>query len=186
MKRKVGLVLIFAAVLPLAATSIAWACGRLSVINTNVKVASPGQEINVTGRNFDVRAGSSPVSIRLKTRTGEVLATTAPNSSGIINATVRMPANADPGWYVMLATQTLSNGLPASGTPGRTTFRVNPPQNAAAAPTGTAWNAPSGPAADGSGSLTLLLAIGLSLAMLAGGWTLVARTGRSASRPLGI
>jgi len=186
MKRKVGLVLIFAAVLPLAATSIAWACGRLAVINTDVKAASAGQQINVTGRNFDTAVGSSLVSIRLKTRTGEVLATTAPSSAGIVNTTVRMPATLDPGWYVVLATQTRASGTPSSGTPGRTTLRVNAPGNAAAAPTGTGWNAPSGPAADNSGSLTLLLAIGMSLAMLAGGWKLVARTGRSGARPLGI
>jgi len=116
-----------------------------------------------------------------------VVLRTPPAAGGVLSTTVRLPANVDPGWYVMLATQTQADGVtPASGTPGRTTFRVQVPANAAAAPTGTAWNAPSGPAADGSGSLTLLLAIGLSLAMLAGGWTLVARTGRSASRPLGI
>ncbi len=189
MKRKIGLSLIFAAALPLVAASVAWACGVLATLKLDTKVASPGQAVTATGRNYGT-TNVSEVAIRLKSRTGQVVTTATPVAGGAINKTFTLPANLDPGWYSILATQTNANGTPKSGTPGRTTVRIQGSSKDAA---GAAWTAspPSTPASQSSfaqalGSLPMLLAIALSLTMLAGGFMLVARTGRSASRPLGI
>lgn len=187
MKRKVGMFLIFAAALPLAATSIAWACGVLATAKLDKTVAAPGEAVTLTGNNYSTSATASAVTIRLNTRSGQVLgAPFAPDPSGRINSTFNLPANLRSGWYVINVLQFNGNGTPKAGTPGRTTLRVQGSAVAAATPWGN--SAPSGPSATqltvdaGSGSLApMLAAIALSLTMLAGGWTLVARKGRSAS-----
>jgi len=191
MKRKIGLSLIFAAALPLVAASAAWACGVLATLKLDTKVASPGQAVTATGRNYGT-SNVSEVSIRLKSRTGQVVSTVTPVAGGAISKTFTLPQGMDPGWYVVLATQTtLTTGTPKSGTPGRTTVRIQGSAKDAAA--GSAWTSPpAGPSSGSSfasalGSVPMLLAIALSLTMLAGGWMLVTRTSRSASRsPLGI
>ncbi len=187
MKRRAGLILVFGAALPLAAASIAWACGVLATVSLDKKVAAPGSAITATGKNYSTSGDFGPVSLRLSSRDGRVLATTVVAANNINQAFI-LPADVKPGWYVVMATQhRISDGTPKSGTPGRTTLRVqgSAAQGAAAAP----WtgSGPSGPAAPGGGLLTMLLATGLSLTMLAGGWTLVNRKGRSlAPAPLGI
>ena len=189
MRRKVGLVLLFGAALPLAVASVAWACGVLATLTLDKKVAAPGDVITATGKNWGTAAGQSAVSIRLKSRTGNVIATTAVQTGGKISETFSLPANLSPGWYVVLGTQTNANGTPKSGTPGRTTIRIQGSSKSAdVAP--AAWGSakPSGPAAaaapsgDGGSVLTLLLAAALSLAMLTGGWTLLSRR---SNRPVG-
>ncbi len=203
MRRKMGLALIFGAVIPLAVASTAWACGVLSTLTLNSSSASPGQSVTAIGVNYSPRAGASPVTIHLKTRTGKVLATTVPNAGGNINTTFPIPSTTKPGWYVVMATQSNADGTPKAGTPGRTTLRVRGPAKAHrshAAVAVSPWSAskptgPAGPAVSvahdggGSGSLALmpmLLAVALSLTLLASGLTLAARRGRSTRLPLGI
>jgi hypothetical protein len=197
MKRKFGLFLMVAAAVPLAVASVAWACGVLATLTLDTKVASPGQAISATGKNYGVSTpatGTTParvfsdVTIRLKSRSGTVLASTAPTAGGRISNTFTVPAGLSPGWYVVLATQNNADGTPKSGTPGRTTLRVQgSAQSGSSTPVAAPWSSspPSGPAAQtAGGSQSMLpLAIGalLSLTMLAGGWMLVARKGR---RPL--
>jgi hypothetical protein len=183
MKRKVGIGLIIGAALPLLATSIARACGVLATAQVNTKVAAPGQAVTVTGKNYSTNATASAVTVRLSKRAGQVLSTTAPNSGGAISTTFNLPQNLSPGWYVLQVLQFNANGTPKSGTPGRTSIRIQ--GSAAAAATPWTGNTPSGPAGfagdTGGGSLLpMLAAIALSLTMLAGGWTLVARKGRLA------
>jgi len=184
MKRKVGIGLIIGAALPLLATSIAWSCGVLATASTSTKVAAPGQAITVTGKNYSTSATASAVTVRLGKRSGDVLATTAPNSGGAISTTFNLPSSLSPGWYVLQVLQFNANGTPKSGTPGRTSIRVQ--GSAAAAATPWTGNTPSGPASfasdTGGGSLLpMLAAISLSLIMLAGGWALVSRKGRLVS-----
>jgi hypothetical protein len=190
MRRKVGLFLVFGAVLPLAVASVAWACGVLATVTLDKKVASPGETVTATGKNWGTAAGVSGVSIRLQTRTGTVLANTPALTGGRINETFALPNSLSPGWYVVVATQTNANGTPKSGTPGRTTLRIQgvaSSKSSEAAP--TAWGpASSGPPASSGGSgspslLAILLAASLSLTMLAGGWTLLSRRGRTSGAP---
>jgi hypothetical protein len=190
MKRKIGLALVFGAALPLAIASVAWACGILATLSINTKVAAPGQTITVTGKNYGTAAsGASAVSFRLKSRNGTVLTQVpAPAGTDKISATFAIPANTSPGWYVLLATQNSASGVPKTGTPGRTTVRI---QGAAqSSVVGAPWGSPnpSGPSAQaqqaGGGSLLAILFAGaLSLSMLAGGWTLLSRRGRTSNQP---
>jgi hypothetical protein len=189
MRRKMGLILVFGAALPLVVASAAWACGVLATLTLDSKVVTPGQAVTLSGKNYAnpaTTAGASAVTVRLKSRTGTVL-TTVPATGGKIADTFTVPSSLSPGWYVVLATQTV-NGVTKSGTPGRTTMRVSGSTAAVAAP----WSnsTPSGPTAShttvnagsGNGSLyAILLAAGLSLSMLAGGWKLLSRRGRRAA-----
>jgi hypothetical protein len=186
MRRKVGLILVFGAALPLAAASVAWACGVLATLTLDTKVASPGQAVSLTGKNYArTDQGASPVTVRLKSRTGTVL-TTVNTTTGKIADTFTVPASLSPGWYVVVATQNAANGTPKSGTPGRTTLRVQGAQQSATTPVAAPWGSsnPPGPAAQaasagGGGSLlAILFAAALSLSMLAGGWKLLSRKGR--------
>lgn len=191
MRRKIGLILVFGAALPLAVASVAWACGVLATLSLDKKVAAPGETVTATGRNW-ATAGHSAVSIRLKTRDGRVIATTAAQTGNTIRETFALPRDLSPGWYVILGTQTnTATGNPKTGTPGRTTLRI---QGAAQASevAGAPWSSsnPSGPAAsaaDGGGSsrslLMLLLAGSLSVTMLASGWKLLGRRGRTLAEP---
>lgn len=189
-KRTFGIMLVFGAALPLAVASVAWACGVLATVTLDKKVASPGQAVGITGKNYanTTVGGASPVTVRLQSRSGTVL-TTVPAVGGKITDTFTVPSNVSPGWYVVLATQNNANGTPKSGTPGRTTLRIQGSAGATAAPWGS--SNPSGPAASqapvgsGSGSpspLMILLASALSLTMLLGGWKLL-RKSRAASEP---
>lgn len=188
MKRKVGLFLVFGAALPLAVASAAWACGVLATLSIDTKVAAPGQAITVTGKNYSNTAdgGPSPVAIRLKSRTSDAI-TTINAAGGQINKTFALPESTPPGWYVVLATQTLANGNPKSGTPGRTTLRVqgSADKSAAVAPP-WASNNTSGPATGSAGNqslLAILFAAALSLSMLVGGWSLLnRRNGRTGTK----
>ena len=120
MKRKIGLFLIFAAALPLAATSIAWACASLATAKLDKTVAAPGEAVTLTGRNYSTAAGASAVTIRLNTRAGRTLGgAIAPDPSGRISSTFNLPADLSPGYYVINVLQFNANGTPKSGTPGR-------------------------------------------------------------------
>ena len=182
MRKKLGLVLIFGAAVPLAAASIAWACGVLTTVSLSDKVAAPGATVTATGKNYSTAAGVSAITLRLKSRTGRVLATTAAQSGGKLNTTFTVPSDLSPGWYVILATQFNANGTPKSGTPGRTTLRIQGGAGAGAVPPLASKPGDGG----GLPLLPLLLAAGLSVTMLAAGWTLVARRGRTASAPLSV
>lgn len=192
MKRKLGLGLVFGAALPLAVASVAWACGVLATLTLDTKVASPGQTITATGANWGTAAGQSAVTIRLKSRNGQLLATTPAQTGGRINETFALPASLSPGWYVVIANQFNANGTAKTGTPGRATIRVQGAagaRDAAIAPAPWGASTPSGPAASaadtgGSGSLlAIILAATLSLTMLVGGWKLLSRASRSAAAP---
>ena len=202
-RRRVGLILIGSAAVPLAIASTAWACGVLATLKANPGGVAPGQTIQVTGVNYSSAASASDVSVRLNSRTGPVLATTKPPAgSTSISTPVQIPGNVTPGWKVLVATQT-QNGVPKSGTPGRTTVRVGSAAQAAKSARrksegpGAAWSSstPTGPSgagaatldAGGSGSSTFptLLGIVMSLGLLGAGVTLVGRSRTStANRPL--
>lgn len=191
MRRKIGLLLVFGAALPLAVASAAWACGVLATLSVDKKVVAPGETVTVTGRNWGT-TGHSAVSLRLKTRDGRVIATTTANPDRTIDSTFALPNNLSPGWYVLLGTQTnTTTGNPKTGTPGRTTLRIQGAAAKSSEVAGAPWSSnPSGPtaaAANAGGSsqslLVLLLAGGLSLTMLAGGWTILSRKGRTLGKP---
>ena len=169
------------ALVPLAVAATAWACGVLATLKVDKPVAAPGQQLQVTGANYDNNMTNfTPVQIRWNSRTGPQIGQATP-VGGRIDTQVTVPANAEPGWYALNGTQyNVNTGAPKSGTPGRTTLRV---QGAAAAASSPWGQAPGGGAtvAVGGGPggpplLPTLLGVALSLGLLASGLTLVSRS----------
>ena len=186
MKRKAGLLLMVGAMLPLGAASTAWACASLATIAMERNV-SPGQTVSVAGRGFSdahagATAGDSLVTLRLKARNGKILQDGVDVTGGRINTTLKLPTDMAPGFYVMLATQTKSDGTARAGTPARYAFKVSGTA-VSAAPAASPWSsAPGGPAQSASfagdrgfNSQTLLVGGILSLTLLAAGSVLVGR-----------
>lgn len=191
MRRKLGLILVFGAALPLAVASAAWACGVLTTLALDQKVTTPGSTLTATGRNWNASATASVVTLRLQSRSGTELTTVTPTPDRKISKQFTLPASLSPGWYVVVATQFNASGSPIAGTPGRTTLRV---QGAASAKdaqvAGAPWSGaePKGPAASAVSSggfslIALLLAGVLSLTMLVSGWKLLGRRGRTVAAP---
>lgn len=189
-RRRAGFLLIFGALVPLAVAATAWACGVLATVKVDKAVARPGEQLRVTGVNYSSSADFTPVEIRWNGRTGEIIGQATPQPNGKIDTTVQVPANQPAGWYLVAGTQfRKSDGSPKSGTPGRTTMRV---QGAAQGAASTWSSGPGGGAgvAVGGGPggpplLPTLLGIVLSLALLGTGLTLVSRSRtRTADRPL--
>lgn len=196
MKRKMGLFLIFGAVVPLAVVSAAWACGVLATLKLNTRTAAPNQVVAATGNNY---YGSAPVSIHLNTRNGPVVATTSPDPSSRISTPLTIPANTRPGYHVLIAIEYKPDGTTlVVGTPGRTTVRVVASGKAArrAAVAASPWGSPTpkgpvgsmAPAAHAGGSsspavMPMLLALALSLSLLASGMTLSGRRNRTRTAP---
>ena len=179
-RRRVGFLLIFGALVPLAVAATAWACGVLATVKVP-SVANPGQTVNVSGVNYSTSATVTPVEIRWDSRSGPVLATTTPDPSGRINTTVRIPRDARAGWHLVNGTQfRTSDGAPVAGTPGRDKVRVQGAAVGAASPWGSGPGGGAGVTVGGDpGSpalLPTLLGIVLSLGLLGGGLTLVARS----------
>ncbi len=187
MRRRVGFLFIICAAIPVAVfASTAWACGALTTLHANTSVAAPNAVIDMTGRNFGAGPQAAPpgefsdVQIRLDSRSGRILASVPEGRS--FTRSVRLPRDTPAGWHVVVATQfnTLT-GVPKSGSPARTTIRVQgaPVPGATGAPWGGA-----APTSGGPGSPDLPLpGILLSVALLATGLTLVFRDrGRKAAR----
>jgi len=192
-RRRVGFLLIFGALVPLAVAATAWACGVLATLKVDDTAANPGQVLTVTGVNYSSDSQSAaytPVQIRWNSRTGPVVAQATP-VSGRITAQVRVPTNTQPGWYVLNATQyRLSDGAPKSGTPGRTTLRVQGAAVGSSSPWGSGPGGGAAVSVDGGPGgpplLPTLIGVALSLALLGSGLTLVSRS-RKADRPaLGV
>lgn len=200
MRRRLGFFLIIGAAVSLVAVSTAWACGVLATVKLDKSAAAPGSTVAVTGEHYSTNASFSGVSIRLNSRTAAPIGTATPDPSGRINTNVALPTGLSPGWYVVLATQTrLADGVPKSGTPGRSSIRVQGSAAAARHRGGAAitpWS--SGKPTGGSGAslavnaggssssafLPTLLGVALALGLLGTGVALVARS-RTASRELG-
>lgn len=186
MRRRIGLLLMVGAVLPLGIASVAWACQNLATVKLSRSVAGPGDAIAVTGKGYSghggaTTVGDSDVTLTLAGRKGLRLGTASVDSSGRISESIKVP-DVSPGWYVVMATQFAADGTPKPGTPGRARLRIQGSSSAAVAPGFAKPADPAGPSFspahdDGGLSAQSILLMGLSLALLAAGWMLVA--GRS-------
>lgn len=199
MRRRTGFLCIFGAAIPLVVfASTAWACGVLATLKAAPSSVAVGQTVGVTGVNYSSdMAAFTPVQIRLDSRSGPVLKEVVPNQARRISTTINVPAGTASGDHLLIATQnSIASGTPKSGTPGRTTMRVQgaAASSAAASPWSSSKpGAPSGSTASidarGSGGDSVFLGIALSLALLSVGVTLVGRdratrSSRPSRRPL--
>jgi len=188
MSRRVGFLFICSAVIPIAVfAATAWACGTLVTLSASPKAAAPNATVTVTGRNYGNPPDFTNVQLRWNSRTGPVIKEVTPLEL-LTGTQVSVPASATPGWYVINATQFRitgpSAGTAKTGSPGRTTVRVQ----GSAASSNAPWGAAKPTGSGGPGGLDLPLpGILLSVALLATGLTLVARDRGKKARPaLGV
>ncbi|MDP8929339.1 MAG: hypothetical protein M3O70_12405 [Actinomycetota bacterium] len=165
----------------------AWACTNLATLNLSQSAVQAGNTIEVTGSSFKAPAeGVQPVQLHWNSAAGPILAEAVPDAAGSILTQVTIPADAQPGHYVLVATQMavdpghgLPSGEPVFGTPARAAVMVGSPApvegEAAGAPTVSTTPEP------GSGAMvavTALLAL-LGLGLFGGGLALFVREVRS-------
>jgi hypothetical protein len=141
--------------------SPAFACTNLAELNIGPTAGPAGTQVTVTGSAFAHGASNSPVSLHWGAANGPVLATVQPDSGGAIQPMkITIPADATPGSYAIVATQTqLATGLTPWGLPARAGFTVSG-QGAAAAPSSAVATGVSSSGASG-GLIALTLALGL-------------------------
>lgn len=112
---------------PLFAASAAYACQKLVTLHANPQSAPAGTAVDVTGVNYDMKETSSNVDIRLDSRNGPVLASIPPSqlgAKGDFTRSVTIPEGTASGNHIFVATQTLANGSPCVGCPGRANIEV--------------------------------------------------------------
>jgi hypothetical protein len=155
----------------LALASAAFACTNLAALNLSSSSGLPGTQITVTGSAFAKPPKNTPVELHWNGVNGPLLATITPDAAGAINPTnITIPADAKPGFYTIVATQTeIATGLNPWGIPARAGFTVQGPgatpvQTPAAAPVATSDSGVSG----GFIALSVILGIG-GLALFAFG-----------------
>ncbi len=105
-----------------------FACTSLATITPSTPSGEAGTAVTIAGHAFDP-AGSS-VSLHWNAMGGPVLGQAQADASGNISASVKIPADAQAGYYVIIATQNDNTGAPAFGTPARTSFQVGTPSTA--------------------------------------------------------
>lgn len=135
MRRKFGLFLTCALALPLVVAASAQGQGNTLLVDD--QTPRPGQDINIRGFGFAGTTGLNPINIRFNTRDSEPVASPGLNSLGQIDTTITVPTTFKPGWYLILATQTVTaNGRQRAFTPARTRIKVEGTPIASAVPRG--------------------------------------------------
>lgn len=169
----------------------AWACTNLATLNLSESAVQPGGDIDVTGSSFQT-AGSryasvSPVDVHWDAVDGPILATVPTDETGNIATQVTVPADAQPGYHVLVATQSTTSKdgevSAAYGSPARASVLIgaSPAEDAAAQAA-----APAAVTADTSSSglvaLTALLAV-LGIGLFGAGLGLFVREVRRRAVP---
>jgi hypothetical protein len=171
-----------AAVLTLALTvGVAYACTAGSTLAVSETSGAAGSALYVTGAGF---TAGSPVVMHWNNAAGStpgpLVASVLPTGSGHIATTVRVPAHAAPGEYVLAATQ------PKVAVPGGSgaLFDVSAPPSAtgqAPAHRGASARA-AGPKSTSVGLLILIAVLGaITLGLVAGGTLALRRRRRPAT-----
>jgi hypothetical protein len=144
----------------------AWACTSLASLNLSNATGQSGDTINVNGSSFSPDPGPiHPVVVHWNGIAGPVLATITPDASGAISGSFTVP-QADPGHYVIVATQTDGKGGQSFGTPARAGFTIQAP-GATAAVTPAAPGVGAIPTATTTSGGLVALTIGLGVVGLA-------------------
>ena len=175
MKRRLTGTLFVGVALLLTGAMAAWACTNLATLNLGQPQGQAGQSVDVTGSSFaTAESGGKAVQVRFDGAQGALLATAKPDKAGSIGANVKIPANAKPGYHIILATQSTKEG-PAFGTPARASFLVgSAPATSQAPPSGApAAVADQGPS---TGAIILTVALGvLGVVLFGAGLSLFVR-----------
>lgn len=127
--RRGGLALAGVVVAIMVGASTAWACASLTALELATPTANPGQEVAFTGTFFNK---DKPVEIRWSSLDGPVLTTVAPETftTGLhgnwrfANGSFIVPADAQPGNYLVIASQEAAENTNTWGVPTRTMLQV--------------------------------------------------------------
>jgi hypothetical protein len=146
--------------------SAAWACTSLASLNLSSSSGQPGASVDLNGSSFSPNPGPiQSVVVHWNGISGPVLATLTPDATGTISGSVKIP-QADPGQYVIVATQTDGMGGQAFGTPARAGFTIQGP-GASPAVTPAAPGVGSIPTTNSTSGGLVALTIALGVAGLA-------------------
>ncbi len=177
-RQKFGFLMILGALaVPLAAVSVAFACGRLATLYLFPSQVQSGGKVSGYGRNYTASPTASVVTLHFNSRTGSVLWSGRPAPNSVISPSFRVP-HVRSGYYLIMAEQTGPSGAPSAGTPGRAVLFIGKRGSHTAGkasvwlPTSAGGSGPR--AASGSplgavGSQTVVLGTLLSGTLLAGG-----------------
>lgn len=156
----------------MAAGMAAFACTNLATLGTSAPSGEAGTAVNVSGSSFAAAqdgAAASPVLIRWNKVDGPVLAEITPDATGSISGTFNLP-EADPGHYVLVATQVDEEGEPQFGTPARVAMEILGPSGESVAPPAAQAAASSSSGGDSSASTVAVLGLGvLAVGLFAAG-----------------
>jgi len=164
----------------------AFACTALATLETATAATPSGAAVTATGTSFAAK-GAGPVIIHWNGAGGPVVGRATPDANGNISASIAVPKGAEPGQYVLVATQAKGNGEPVYGTPARASLGVVGPDGTvpAASPASAQNQARPVPSSDGGGVVALTLVLGAAgLAMFGAGFVaLLPRRRRSQPAP---
>lgn len=151
----------------------AFACTNLATVGTSAPSGEAGTAVTVSGSSFAAAqdgAAASPVLIRWNKLDGPVLAEIPPDATGSISGTFTLP-EADPGHYVLVATQVDEEGEPQFGTPARVAMEIlGPSGESVAPPAAQAAASSSSSGRDSSASTVAVLGLGvLAVGLFAAG-----------------
>ena len=154
----------------LALSSTAFACTNLAELNIGPSAGPAGSQVTVTGSAFSSVPANTPVALHWGSINGPVLATITPAKGGAIGPqTITIPADATPGSYVIVATQTqVSTGQTPWGMPARAGFTVSGPGGAGAPTPAVANGALTSSSGASGGLIALTVALGIGGLLLFG------------------
>ena len=173
---KAGVPLVLACVAVACAGIVAFACTSLASLNLSQATGAAGSQTTVTGSSFNPSAKPdadglfTSVTLHWNSVSGPVLADgIVPDPTGAIGPiAITIPASANPGYYMIVATQEQIQGGSgeAYGTPARTVFQVTGTAGATAPqpannsiPATTSTSTSSGV---GAGLIALLVVLGIA------------------------
>lgn len=168
------------AVFAVGFAATAFACTALATLETATAATPSGTSIMATGSSF-AATGAGPVVIHWNGASGPEVGRAAPDARGNISAAVAVPKGADPGQYVLVATQAKADGDPVYGTPARASLAVSAPDGTVPATPAGAARTPAQPlsSSDGGGVVTLTLVLGAAgLALFGAGFATLVGHGR--------
>lgn len=168
-----------AAIVGVVFAATAFACTALATLQTASPTAPAGTNVVTTGSAFATK-GAGPVILHWNGIAGPEVARAVPDANGSISTSVAVPKGADPGQYVLVATQAKANGEVVYGTPARASIAVVGPDGKVptASPASPQNPVRAVPTADGGGVAALTLVLGFAgLALFGAGFVTLTRSG---------
>ena len=162
-RKKLGLGLMGTAAAVVLVGASAFACTNLAALNLSSASGQAGTQVTVTGSAFARAPRNTPVDLRWNGINGPIMQSVAPDAAGAIGPlNLTIPADAKPGYYVIVATQTeIATGLTPGGLPSRAGFQVVGPGGAPSAAAATVSTGSTDTGISG-GFVALSVALGVS------------------------